>query len=166
MKKVRLTEKDIERLVNKIIKEEDFSRLTYDDMDFIDELYDEGMSAEDIAIEMDHKDYITVGMVKSYLEQNHDSLLGSDYRGWSARPDNPKGWDGEDNKLGMDEGRYDFDWDSVGDGSEDKYRQLEMDLSECIEPLIEKYKNDFGRDSYGVIDAIFQVLEGMFQKIR
>lgn len=138
MKKVRLTEKDIERLVNKIIKE-DISRLTYADMDFIDELYEEGMSAEDISLEMDHKDYITVEMVREYLKQNHD----------------------------MSEGMYDFDWDDVlGDGSEDKYRNLERDLSDCIEPLVEKYKDDFGKDSYGVIDAIFQVLEGMFQKIR
>jgi hypothetical protein len=136
-KVVKLTEKDIERLVSKIIKE-DVSRLTHSDMEFIDELYEEGMSAEDIAPEMDHKDYITVETIKSYLKQRH----------------------------GLSEGRYDFEWDDVlGDGSNDKYHNLERDLSECIEPLIEKYKNDFGRDSYGVIDAIFQILEGMFQKV-
>ena len=64
----------------------------------------------------------------------------------------------------MSEGRYDFDWDSVLGDSDDKYHQLEQDFSACIEPLIEKYKNDFGSDSYGVIDAMFQIMEGMFQK--
>lgn len=49
--------------------------------------------------------------------------------------------------------------------SEDnKWDQLERDLSKCIEPLIEKYSKDFGRDSYAVIDAIHQILDGMFQK--
>jgi hypothetical protein len=63
----------------------------------------------------------------------------------------------------MAEGRYDFDWDAVTGGG-DKYSELERDFSACIEPLIEKYKYDFGNDSYGVIDAMFQIMEGMFQK--
>lgn len=62
-----------------------------------------------------------------------------------------------------------FDWDQVlGDQNlnnvGDKWNSLERDLSLCIEPLIEKYSNDFGNDSYAVIDAIYQIMDGMFQK--
>ena len=57
-----------------------------------------------------------------------------------------------------------FDWDSVLGNSDDKYRTLEREVSGCIEPLIEKYKSDFGNDSYAVIDAILQIVDGMFQK--
>lgn len=66
----------------------------------------------------------------------------------------------------MKESTYDFDWDSVLGNSDDKYHTLEKEVSGCIEPLIEKYKSDFGNDSYAVIDAILQIVDGMFQKIR
>ena len=63
-----------------------------------------------------------------------------------------------------------FDWDEVlsdqGEGGSNKWNQLERDLSSCIEPLIEKYSTDFGNDSYAVIDAIYQIMDGMFQKKR
>lgn len=62
-----------------------------------------------------------------------------------------------------------FDWDQVlGDqnksGNPNPWNSLERDLSSCIEPLIEKYSTDFGSDSYAVIDAIYQIMDGMFQK--
>jgi uncharacterized protein YllA (UPF0747 family) len=62
-----------------------------------------------------------------------------------------------------------FDWDSVlrdqNQGrNPNKWHSLERDLSDCIEPLIEKYATDFGNDSYAVIDAIYQIMDGMFQK--
>lgn len=62
-----------------------------------------------------------------------------------------------------------FDWDQVlGDQqqgrSPNKWNSLERELSSCIEPLIEKYSTDFGNDSYAVIDAIYQIMDGMFQK--
>ena len=57
-----------------------------------------------------------------------------------------------------------FDWDSVLGNSDDKYYTLEKEVSNCIEPLVEKYKSDFGNDSYAVIDAILQIVDGMFQK--
>ena len=60
---------------------------------------------------------------------------------------------------------WDFDWDEhLGKDTNEKYYNLERDVSSCIEPLVEKYKTDFGNDSYGVIDAIYQIIEGMFQK--
>jgi hypothetical protein len=140
MKKVKLKESDIENLVKKIIKEDlqSFERMTISDMQYIDELYEEGMDdADDIALEMNHKDYITSEMVQHYLNS----------------------------KYGINENTYDFDWsEQLGGRGENKWHDLELDLSTCIEPLLEKYKNDFGVDSYGVIDAIYQVLEGMFQK--
>jgi hypothetical protein len=69
-------------------------------------------------------------------------------------------------EVPLNESTYDFDWDSVLGNSDDKYHTLEKEVSGCIEPLIEKYKSDFGNDSYAVIDAILQIVDGMFQKIR
>ena len=46
----------------------------------------------------------------------------------------------------------------------DKYEVLEQDLTQ----LVEKHKEAFAHypnDSYGVLEAIEQVFEGMFQKI-
>jgi trehalose-6-phosphate synthase len=59
----------------------------------------------------------------------------------------------------------DFDWDEVLKGNrnpkeKDKWSELEKDISE----LVEKYEGEFGTDSYGVVDAMYQILEGMFQK--
>lgn len=57
-----------------------------------------------------------------------------------------------------------FDWDEVlrsgRKEKEDKWTSLEKDMTE----IAEKYKDDFGVDSYGVVDAMYQVLDGMFQK--
>ena len=59
-----------------------------------------------------------------------------------------------------------FSWDQVlGGTSDSKWDNLERDLHSCLEPLIEKYADDFGKDSYAVIDAIYQVLDGMFQRV-
>lgn len=57
----------------------------------------------------------------------------------------------------------DFNWDDVLKGerkSQDKWSELEKDMMD----LVEKYKGDFGVDSYGVVDAMYQVMDGMFQK--
>ena len=56
----------------------------------------------------------------------------------------------------------DFNWDDVlkDKTSESKWSELEKDMME----LVEKYKGDFGVDSYGVVDAMYQVMDGMFQK--
>ncbi len=55
-----------------------------------------------------------------------------------------------------------FSWDDVlkNQRSGDKWEELEKD----IVALTEKYEGDFGVDSYGVVDAMYQVLEGMYQK--
>jgi|TARA_R110000803_G_scaffold117493_3_gene186029 hypothetical protein len=71
----------------------------------------------------------------------------------------------EEDKKNLNE----FDWDEVlkdqNQGrSPNKWNSLERELSNCIEPLIEKYTTEFGNDSYGVIDAIYQIMDGMFQK--
>jgi len=63
----------------------------------------------------------------------------------------------------FNEGIHDFDWDSVLKNNredKDKWSKLEKELIE----LAEKYENDFGVDSYGVIDAMYQILDGMYQK--
>ena len=58
----------------------------------------------------------------------------------------------------------DFDWDEVlkqnrKEGTE-KWSSLEKDMMD----IAEKYEGQFGPDSYGVVDAMYQVLDGMFQK--
>ena len=58
-----------------------------------------------------------------------------------------------------------FDWDEVLKNNRkpeemDKWSLLEKDMME----LVEKYEGQFGVDSYGVADAMYQVLDGMFQK--
>ena len=58
-----------------------------------------------------------------------------------------------------------FEWDNVL-GSDNKWNQLEKDVSDAIRPLVDKHSKNFGKDSYAVIDAIYQVIDGMFQKIR
>lgn len=47
----------------------------------------------------------------------------------------------------------------------DKYGELEMDLR----AVMDKHRNNFAQyegDSYGIIDAMHQVMEGMFQNVR
>lgn len=58
-----------------------------------------------------------------------------------------------------------FNWDEVyrsnrGEDENRKWNNLEMD----VKRLVDKYQGQFGLDSYGVVDAIHQVLEGLFQK--
>ena len=63
----------------------------------------------------------------------------------------------------FNENTHDFDWDSVlrnNRQDKDKWSKLEKELIE----LAEKYEDDFGVDSYGVIDAMYQILDGMYQK--
>lgn len=58
-----------------------------------------------------------------------------------------------------------FDWDDVLKNNRkpeqlDKWSELEKDMMQ----IVEKYEGQFGVDSYGVVDAMYQVLDGMFQK--
>lgn len=56
-----------------------------------------------------------------------------------------------------------FNWDDIlgnMSASDDKWAELERDMME----LADKYAGDFGVDSYGVADAMHQVLDGMFQR--
>jgi hypothetical protein len=57
-----------------------------------------------------------------------------------------------------------FDWDEVlkqnrKEGT-DKWSSLEKDMID----IAEKYEGQFGSDSYGIVDAMYQVLDSMFQK--
>lgn len=58
----------------------------------------------------------------------------------------------------------DFDWDDILGGG-DVWGDLEKDLFSCIEPLVQKY-SERGKDSYEVIDMIYQILDGMFQRVK
>ena len=49
--------------------------------------------------------------------------------------------------------------------SDEKWDYLEKDLSSFIKPLIEKHSNNFEDGDYGVINAIYDILDNMFQKI-
>jgi hypothetical protein len=58
-----------------------------------------------------------------------------------------------------------FDWDGVLKQNKnpeelDKWSRLEQDMVQ----IAEKYEGQFGVDSYGVVDAMYQVLDNMFQK--
>ena len=58
-----------------------------------------------------------------------------------------------------------FDWDEVlnknrEEGEMDEWSELEKDMM----AIADKYSGKFGVDSYGVADAMYQVLDGMFQK--
>lgn len=52
-----------------------------------------------------------------------------------------------------------FQWSDVL-GTDSKWEDLEKDLM----VIVDKYSDKFGVDSYGVIDAMHQVIDGMFQK--
>ena len=59
----------------------------------------------------------------------------------------------------------DFDWDEVlnknrNENETDVWSDLEKDMVE----LADKYSGKFGVDSYGVADAMYQVMDSMFQK--
>jgi heme oxygenase len=70
-------------------------------------------------------------------------------------------------KEAIDETYSEFNWDDhLKGGNQDKWDLLEEDLKECIEPIIRKHSPNFGNDSYAVIDALYQVIEGMFPKIE
>jgi hypothetical protein len=58
----------------------------------------------------------------------------------------------------------DFSWDEVLGGG-DIWGDLEKDLFACVEPLVEKY-SERGKDSYEVIDMIYQIMDGMFQRVK
>lgn len=58
----------------------------------------------------------------------------------------------------------DFSWDDVLGGG-DMWSNLEKDLYNCVYPLVEKY-SERGKDSYEVIDMIYQIMDGMFQKVK
>ena len=48
---------------------------------------------------------------------------------------------------------------------ENKWDRLEKDVGSCITDIIETHKDNFGYDSYGVIDAVYQVMDKMFPKV-
>lgn len=59
----------------------------------------------------------------------------------------------------------DFDWEEIlrggrKEGELDKWDELEKDMM----AIADKYAGKFGVDSYGVADAMYQVLDSMFQK--
>lgn len=50
--------------------------------------------------------------------------------------------------------------------TDEKWERLEKEVKNAIIPIIEKNKEDFGQDSYAVIDAIKEIFDGMFEKVR
>ena len=63
-----------------------------------------------------------------------------------------------------------LDWDDDTDNPvyepKDKWSALEKDLTDAIGPVLEKHQEAFGSDSYAVIDAMYEVLDGMFQRVN
>ena len=70
-------------------------------------------------------------------------------------------------KEAIEENYSDFNWDDhLRGGDEDPFISLEEDLKNCLEPIIRKHSSSFGNDSYAVIDALYQIIEGMFPKVE
>lgn len=67
------------------------------------------------------------------------------------------------NEVNEDESN-EFSWDDYTEETKpaDKWESLERDMIE----IVDKYSGDFGVDSYGVVDAMYQVMDEMFQKIK
>ena len=64
-------------------------------------------------------------------------------------------------KLGENQNTWDFDWDEVlGNNKSNKWEDLEKDLVN----IADKYSDKFGVDSYGIVDAMHQVIDNMFEK--
>jgi hypothetical protein len=61
----------------------------------------------------------------------------------------------------------DFDWDEVL-GKNNTKKEIEndpwTDLEKDMVELADKYSGKFGVDSYGVADAMYQIMDTMFQK--
>jgi hypothetical protein len=159
-KVIRLNEQDIENLVRKIIKESDFDWAKEDSYE------------PDLEYAQDTK-YFKVGDKKKYNGRPVTIISVSGNFIKAKYDDNgnifelPIGLGDDWYTKGI--GESDFSWDEVlanqNQGrNPNKWNSLERELSSCIEPLIEKYAIDFGNDSYAVIDAIYQIMDGMFQK--
>lgn len=65
---------------NERFEDDGYSRLTQADIEDIEELASEGMDADSIANEMDHKDYITVSAVQTVINdyQRHNESANTD----------------------------------------------------------------------------------------
>jgi len=46
-----------------------------------------------------------------------------------------------------------------------KWDELEKDVQDAIQPIIQKHQDRFGNDSYAVIGAIDEIINGMFQRL-
>jgi len=57
-----------------------------------------------------------------------------------------------------------FDWDEVLRDQRKEEKDVWSELEKDMMDIADKYSGKFGADSYGVADAMYQVLDGMFQK--
>ena len=55
--------------------------------------------------------------------------------------------------------------DSYQTQTQDKYGLLEQDLTELVQKHMEAFEQ-YPNDTYGVLDAIEQVFNGMFQRVE
>jgi len=69
-------------------------------------------------------------------------------------------------KSKLNESLKNYTPNEVNEDVVDKWELLENDVTTALTPIIEKYKGQFGIDSYGVIDAIEQVFSQMFAKVK
>jgi hypothetical protein len=185
-KVIRLNEQDIENLVRKIIKEDSLDwtkEVSYDDepLKNIDDPKIQRFQIGDKTTYNNHPVTIIGGdgvmsadgkTGGNFLKVQYDESGGIFEVPINAalmRSQDPN-YDHYETQHGERLTREsDFSWDDVlKDQSQgrnpNKWNRLERELSTCIEPLIEKYSTDFGNDSYAVIDAIYQIMDGMFQK--
>jgi len=74
-------------------------------------------------------------------------------------------FDGKSTGLFSDEEPVNEYFAEVPKDKYNKWDRLERDVDSCIRSIIETHKDNFGYDSYGVIDAIYQIMDGMFQRV-
>jgi len=148
----KLKEKDIEFLVRKIIHEEKSTLKNYMFFQNIKQIKDN----IDTILSMDEM------VIDNIINDGHD--WASDHIS-TSKDDVEEVYNFLKNRVGViGENYYDFDWDKHLGKTETVWYKLEEELSTCIKPIIEKYKTHFGNDSYGVIDATFEILNKMFQR--
>lgn len=168
---VKLTENDIERIVKKVVKESsEFGNILGRSRmaDYNTYRGGEGKKLDNYMFFQNLREIRSNINTLLNMDENEVDRIISDGHDWASEHIATAKDDIEEVTSFLehrDINENDFSWSSVLGDSDDKWDELEKDINTCIRPLVSKYENKFGNDSYRVIDAIYQVLDGMFKKV-
>jgi len=107
---------------------------------------------------MNFDQYDKVGGVSESLDKKNPNDMVMDYNQFNKV--NEDEW--TDDLLSDLSNDYEGNWWEKEESEEENLKILEKDLMQ----LIKKHSGKFGVDSYGVIDAIYQVMDGMFERVE